>query len=865
MMALDGQVKMAMDDQQLQVAAWASGWGIDSSLAEGQGFIGYAALSELAQRPEYRAIAEVIAYEMTREGVEFKTAGTGEDKSKKIAAIKAEWHRLGVMKAFAKAALYDAFMGRSHIFLDLGEEQSTAVTPSADVARELAIPIGDGEGELSRSKVSPEKPLKRLINVEPVWTYPTYYNSSNPLRTDWYKPDNWFVMGTNIHASRLLTFIGREVPDLLKPAYSFGGLSMSQMAMPYVQNWLRTRQAVADLIWSFTVFVLKTNLSESLQADGQQLFDRAEVFNNMRSNQGLMMLDKDLEDFSNVSASLSGLHELQAQTQEHMAAVSRIPIIKLLGIQPSGLNASSEGEIRAFYDWIHAYQESFGRDNLTRILRFIQLSLFGDVDPEITFEFKGLWQLDEAGQLAVLKTKADIDDANIAMGKITPQEARQREAEDHEGLYMGLDLSQPIAQPGEGKPALDPDGNQIYDPETDLPIMINPANNEPFVKDPALTGEMGAGQGAPGEGLPDAESGSGVPEVDPTTGQRREPSPGGTMHPRDPASRIATTITSKAAKAPMGTGASSLGGAESGIDSKIARDAARQIIWQEELHPRDHFGKFARKEDVDAGVNEALSKSDFFPEPGPEAHYSNPKGHGVSVLAPEGNEPAANWIHHESGRSGNGGEELARHLGSLATPAAEPEFAEPFSFEGPGSGPSIEELSVGVTEIGDDYERNDVIEYTGYMAEDVNNTLRLGSTRAGGYELNSSRVQTTETIKNVTNWLNQTSMMADVVCTRHLSESAAAKILGQATVGSVFTDKSFVSTSRTGSFTGDVMCVIKIPQGSKASSVMPLSINKSENEVLIQRNSGFRVVAFHPTKPVIYLELEQKHLGKRKA
>src|SRR6202011_2503289 len=110
--------------------------------------------------------------------------------------------------------------------------------------------------------------LKRLRVIEPVWTYPSNYNATDPLKPDWYKPSSWFVQGKEVHSTRLLTFIGREVPDLLKPAYSFGGLALSQMAKPYVDNWLRTRQSVADIIRAFSVFLLKTNLGESLQAGG---------------------------------------------------------------------------------------------------------------------------------------------------------------------------------------------------------------------------------------------------------------------------------------------------------------------------------------------------------------------------------------------------------------------------------------------------------------------------------------------------------------------------------------------------------------------------------------------------------------------
>jgi hypothetical protein len=49
-----------------------------------------------------------------------------------------------------------------------------------------------------------------------------------------------------------------------------------------------------------------------------------------------------------------------------MASVSRIPLVKFTGIQPAGLNASSEGEIEVYDDTIAAYQNRFFAPNLTR-------------------------------------------------------------------------------------------------------------------------------------------------------------------------------------------------------------------------------------------------------------------------------------------------------------------------------------------------------------------------------------------------------------------------------------------------------------------------------------------------------------------
>src|SRR5262249_37704416 len=161
--------------------------------------------------------------------------------------------------------------------------------------------------------------------IEPLWTYPGNYNSTNPLAEDFYRPRSWYVMNREVHASRLLTFVSRPLPDLLKPAYAFGGLSLSQIAKPYVDNWLRTRQSVSDLLHSFSTMVLKTNLAAVLDAGGaEQMLRRAVLFNQARDNRNLMMIDHDTEDFANVSAPLGSLDRLQAQSQEHMAAVTGI-------------------------------------------------------------------------------------------------------------------------------------------------------------------------------------------------------------------------------------------------------------------------------------------------------------------------------------------------------------------------------------------------------------------------------------------------------------------------------------------------------------------------------------------------------------
>jgi hypothetical protein len=147
------------------------------------------------------------------------------------------------------------------------------------------------------------------------------YNSLDPLSPEWYRPETWFVMSKEVHKTRLLTFISRQVPDLLKPAYMFGGQSLTQMMMPVVENWLSTRKAVGEIIKKFSHLIFKANMTEALNSgNSDRLARRVSFFQRYRNNNGLMLLDL-TEDMINMSVPLAGLEVLQAQAQEHMASL----------------------------------------------------------------------------------------------------------------------------------------------------------------------------------------------------------------------------------------------------------------------------------------------------------------------------------------------------------------------------------------------------------------------------------------------------------------------------------------------------------------------------------------------------------------
>lgn len=432
---MDGVVPKSLVADVMAMDATPYGY-LNYSASANNTFPGYAYLSELAQLPEYRKINGIIAEEMTRKWI--RITSTDDVSAERVAQLTEACKRYKLQEVFERAALVDNQFGRSHIYPDLK-------TPSGILASDDHVELG------TPLTLSPKKiPKDSLIGfnvIEPMWSYPANYNSTNPLKKNYYKPESWFVMGDSVHESRLLFFCANPVPDILKAAYSFGGVSMSQLAEPYVNNWLRTRQSVSDMIHSYSISGLKTNMQSTLATalgggdTGQwsDLICRVAAFARFRDNRGVFVLDNETEDFFQFNTPLSGLDALQNQALEQMFMVSSIPAVKFAGIQPSGLNASSDGEIRTFYDGIHSRQEKVFRGPLKKALDIIQLSEFGAIDESITFEFEPLYQLSKQEEATARKIEAETDQIYVDMGVVSPEAVYTRIKTDAKGPYSSME------------------------------------------------------------------------------------------------------------------------------------------------------------------------------------------------------------------------------------------------------------------------------------------------------------------------------------------------------------------------------------------------------------------------------------------
>lgn len=370
---------------------------------EYSGFRGYPQLAAMSQQVEYSNMHSVFADEMTRNWIEVKSRKEGDPD---IELMENALVKYDVKRLIHDAVKQDSQYGVAHVYIDTG----------AKTDDELEKPLF-----LDPRKI-PKGSLKGLRVVDPTWIYPAMYNTQWPLADDFYKPSAWFVMGKIVHESRFMDIVSRPVPDILKPSYNFGGLSLTQLMEDYVVDWRDAKKNVIKILRTLRMRALKTDMDERLQMPGE--FDkRIKMFTQYQDNFGVWVIDTG-EDLIHMQTSLSELSNLLSNYQDQLCIPSRITNLKLLGNAPAGLNASGESELSTWHETVSGYQDGNLRRPLENIFKIIQLSEFGEIKEDIYFEFRPLDEISEKERAEITKIRVDAVAVAADSMLVNSEEAR---------------------------------------------------------------------------------------------------------------------------------------------------------------------------------------------------------------------------------------------------------------------------------------------------------------------------------------------------------------------------------------------------------------------------------------------------------
>jgi phage-related protein (TIGR01555 family) len=429
---------------------------VDPSLLSigGSKFISYPLLSELRQNPIIQNIVNTYAEEMTRRWVERKPSEESEsdEEVKRLSKLDRQWSG---EKIFREAKEISGYYGGCLVFIDNGDTN-------------LEVPMRISPGGIARGS------LRGFTIIEPINCYPMGYNTWNPLSLDYYVPQYWNILGQDVHASRFLYFSECSMPVILRPTYNFFGMSTSQLIIDYVYNFERSRDAAARAIRNHSLLGLKTNMGQMLQGDTgdpQNLVNRLRFMQAVRDQDGIAALDKEFEDFFQITTPLAGLSDLTSQQLELLSLITRLPVTKLFGTPPRGFNATGDAEKQDFAHVIAGMQKRQLQDNVRKFDQIIQLNEYGSFLQDIDYVWPDTREMTEEQRAQIRSTEAATDAALVTAQIISGSEARMRLAASTDGGYQNIEVGEVTPPESVSVPGLDLDD----DSDTDVgPTSISP-------------------------------------------------------------------------------------------------------------------------------------------------------------------------------------------------------------------------------------------------------------------------------------------------------------------------------------------------------------------------------------------------------
>jgi phage-related protein (TIGR01555 family) len=247
-----------------------------------------------------------------------------------------------------------------------------------------------------------------------------------------------------IHSSRVLRCIGRDLPNWEKQAEMYWGVSEIEIIFEELRKRDNTSFNIAGLVFLANIRVLTLpHLSEVLGLGSQQvqekLYGVLRAQNDIMSNMGMMVLPKD-GAFDTKQYSFSGINDIYESFMLDISGASNIPVTKLFGRSPAGMNATGEADTQNYYDFIGQCNESQTRPILEKLLPVICTSLWGQVPNDMDFKFPSAQTIpmERMAEIAGKFTSSIIEayQADIITKRAAAKELRQ--LEDQTGLFSNI-------------------------------------------------------------------------------------------------------------------------------------------------------------------------------------------------------------------------------------------------------------------------------------------------------------------------------------------------------------------------------------------------------------------------------------------
>lgn len=259
----------------------------------------------------------------------------------------------------------------------------------------------------------------------------------------------------SVHHSRIIRFVGRELPYLEKMAEMYWGESEVEALYADIVKHDNVAANMAALTFRANVDSMEVENLDQLfsvapSAIQQRFWNMMQAQNVLKSNFGMQLVNKG-DTVKNTQYTFTGLQEIYDSMCLDLSGASRIPVTKLFGRAPAGLNATGESDLQNYYDYVDTLRESKLRPILEKLLPIIAMSVWGGVPEDMDIQFPPLWTPTAKEVAEIAKAKAETIIAAF-QANLLDQATAQRELKKlAEETSMFDSISEETIKKNEGK------------------------------------------------------------------------------------------------------------------------------------------------------------------------------------------------------------------------------------------------------------------------------------------------------------------------------------------------------------------------------------------------------------------------------
>lgn len=312
---------------------------------------------------------------------------------------------------------------------------------------------GDFAGMLIFDRWNGVSPSSELVDdvTDPEYSYPKYYTISDPTNGGM----------VQIHHSRCIRFPGNLLPYWEELSELQWGASVIEPIMDDLKKRDNVSWNIAQLTFMANLRVLKMEdlgqLLASTDAISQrELYNTIQAQNILMSNMGLQIMDSK-DSMETHQYTFGGLADVYQQFLMDIAGAAEMPVTKLFGRSPAGLNATGESDLQNYYDMIAEKQESYLRPILNKVLPPFIISTLGSMPDDFDFDFDPVAEPSDKERAELAKTGTDNVVAAFNAGLISQRMALQelKQQSERTGVWTNITdediakASETVEVPGE--------------------------------------------------------------------------------------------------------------------------------------------------------------------------------------------------------------------------------------------------------------------------------------------------------------------------------------------------------------------------------------------------------------------------------